>query len=94
MGSEAHEKNRNITFQAPHDAFVKSTLYASIQGEIKAWMKNVGLPQENYGTKNPLWTLEARTELQLTTKKLSGKIFHFLHFFLPHIKSLSFPCEI
>lgn len=58
-------------------------------------MKNVGVPQENYGTKKiPLWALEARTELQLTTKKLSGKIFLFSHFFLPHIKSLSFPCEI
>lgn len=34
--SEAHEKNRNITLQAPHDAFVKSSLYAIIQREIKA----------------------------------------------------------
>lgn len=29
----------------------------------------------------PLQTLEGKAELQLTTKKLSAKIFLFLHFF-------------
>lgn len=69
MGSEAHEKNRNITFQAPHDAFVKSTLYASIQGEIKAWMKNVGLPQENYGTKNPFVNTGSQDRITINNQK-------------------------
>lgn len=69
MRSEAHEKNKNTTLQALRDAFVKSTLYAIIQSETKAWMKNVGLPQENCATKNPIVNTGSQDRITINNQK-------------------------